>query len=117
MTDRRKTRRWVKIALISFFSLLIVGYTSYEIQKVVFGPKIYISTPGNGSLISESLVNVSGKTQNVNDISMDDRKIFVDEKGNFNEQVLLSYGYNLLTMKASDKFGRKIEKTIEVVYK
>jgi len=117
MTDRHKTRRRIKIGLISLSVLIVVGYTSYEIQKIIFGPRINIINPKNGMSVSESLTKISGSTQNVNDISMDDRKIFVDEKGNFNEQILLSYGYNLITIKASDKFERKVEKTLEIIYK
>ncbi len=41
----------------------------------------------------------------------------MDEKGNFKEEILLSSGYNAITIKASDKFGRNTEKIIEVIYK
>ncbi len=41
----------------------------------------------------------------------------MDEEGNFKEKVLLSYGYNALELKASDKFGSNTEKVVEVVYK
>jgi hypothetical protein len=117
MTDRHRTRRWVKISLISISILFIVGYTFYEVQRIVYGPRIVINTPENGSLVSQSLIDVSGDTQNIKDISLNDKKIFIDEKGNFSEKVLLSYGYNVLTLKASDKFGRKIVKTLEIIYK
>lgn len=117
MTDRHKTRRWIKISLISISILFIVGYAFYEVQKIVYGPRIIINTPKDGSLVSQSLIDVSGITQNIKEISLNDKKIFIDETGNFSEKVLLSYGYNVLTLKASDKFDRKIEKTLEVIYK
>ena len=117
MTELHKTRKNIKIAIISFFVLFILGYTGYEIQRVVFGPRISITYPQNGSVVSTSSIKITGVAQNIKDISLNDRKIFIDEQGNFKEEVLLSYGYNAFVMRASDKFDRKTEKIIEVVYK
>lgn len=117
MTDRHATRRLLKIIVISIILLGIFGYTTYEIQKLAFGPKIDVLFPINGSLVSNSLTEISGIAKNINNISLNDRKIFVDEQGNFKEVLLLSYGYNAIVIKASDKFGRNTEKIIEVIYK
>jgi len=117
MTDRHATRRFIKFLIISIILLCVFGYTAYEIQKIVFGPKIEVISPINGSLISNPLAEVSGIAKNIKDISLNDKKIFIDEEGNFTEKLLLSYGYNTITIKASDKFGRNTEKIIEVIYK
>jgi len=115
--DRDKTRKFLKIGIICLCAFFILGYSLYETQKIVMGPKITFTNPLNGSTVSDSLVDVVGNAKNITNISLNDRKIYVDEKGNLSEQILLSYGYNLLSVKAEDRFGRKIEKTLEVVYK
>ncbi len=117
MTDRHATRKFLKITIISIILLFLFGYTAYEIQRVVFGPRIKVSYPKNGSLVSNSLTEILGVAKNIKNISLNDNKIFIDEQGNFKEKTLLSYGYNAITIKASDKFGRNTEKTIEVIYK
>jgi hypothetical protein len=117
MTDRHATRKLLQIIIISVVALILFGYTAYEIQRVIFGPRIEVTSPKNGSLISNSLTEITGIAKNINSISLNDRKIFVDEAGNFKEEVLLSYGYNAISVKASDKFGRNTEKIIEVIYK
>jgi hypothetical protein len=117
MTDRHATRKLLKIITISIVLLCFFGYTAYEIQKVLFGPQIKVTAPLNGSLVSSSSVEIIGIAKNIKDISLDDRKIFIDEQGNFKEELLLSYGYNAISIKAEDKFGRKTEKIIEVIYK
>jgi hypothetical protein len=117
MTERYKTRKHLKIAIISSVLLLLIGYTSYEIQRLFSGPQIHISYPDNGSLISNSLITITGSTENIKDISFNDRKIFIDEKGNFNEKMLLSYGYNVIVIRANDKFGRETEKQLEIIHK
>ena len=117
MTDRNKTRKYIKILMISFLIFIFVGYTLYEIQKVVFGPQIEVISPKNGALVSDSFTEVTGVAKNIKEISLNDRKIYTDEQGNFKEELLLAYGYNAIVLKACDKFGRKTEKVIEVIYK
>ena len=117
MTDRYKNRKKIRIAIIAIILIILFGYTFFEIRKVIYGPRITVFTPENGSMATSSYVLISGNAQNIKDISLNDRKIFIDEKGNFYEDALLSYGYNVLVLKASDKFGKQTEKIIEVIYK
>ncbi len=117
MTERHKTKRKIKFAIIGLLLLFLIGYTGFEIQKLVFGPKISISFPKNGILVSDSLIEITGVAANVKQITLNDRPINIDENGNFKEKILLSYGYNSLTMHASDKFGQETEKSLELIYK
>jgi hypothetical protein len=117
VSERNKTKKYLLWIIISIFLLLIIGYASYEVQKVLFGPKIIVLSPMDGSLVSSSATEISGTTKNINELSLNDRKIFTDEEGNFKEEMLLSYGYNIFVLKASDKFGRNTEEKIELIYK
>lgn len=117
MIDRHTTKKLLKIILISIIVLFIFGYAGYEIQKIVFGPKINITFPINGSTVTNSFTEIVGTAKNINNISLNDRKIFVDEQGNFKESILLSYGYNTFKISANDKFGRNENKIMEVIYK
>ncbi|MDD4803973.1 MAG: hypothetical protein PHN69_02255 [Candidatus Pacebacteria bacterium] len=117
MTDRHKTRRYIKIITIAVIAIIFVSYTLYEIQKVVIGPQIEVLYPPNGTLVSNSFTEIYGIAKNTKEISLNDRNIYIDEQGNFKEELLLAYGYNVLVLKASDKFGRKTEEIVEVIYK
>jgi hypothetical protein len=117
MTDRHATRKILTIIIVSVVIISLLGYTAYEIQKIISGPRITVLSPKNGIIISDPLVEISGIAENIKDISLNDRKIFIDEQGNFKEKLLLFYGYNVFVIKASDKFGKNTEKMIEVVYK
>ncbi len=81
------------------------------------GPKITVTSPPNGAAVSESLISIDGQAKNTKIITLNDRPIVVDEKGNFSEKILLSYGYNVLELKAEDKFGKKTEQELQIVYK
>jgi hypothetical protein len=111
-----KTRFYFKLTLTLSITFLIAFYSIYQTKDLVVGPVINIYQPKNGDVFSKSMVEIKGTTQNISIINLNDRPIFVDEEGNFSELLLLSYGYNVIKMEVSDKFDRKITKTLELIY-
>jgi len=108
---------YFRITAIAILVVAIASYSLFQARNIIGGPLVEIHTPKNGSTLSESLVSIEGRAENITHISLNDRQIFVDERGKFHEQLLLSYGYNILAVKARDKFGRETEKILELVYK
>ena len=115
--SRRETKFYLKAIVITLFLICLFGYGAFEVWNYATGPKIIISSPANGSAVSESLITISGQGKNTKEITLNDRPIVVDESGNFNEKILLSYGYNVLELKAEDRFGKKTEQELQIVYK
>ncbi|MFQ5662125.1 MAG: hypothetical protein ACE5F2_02640 [Candidatus Paceibacteria bacterium] len=100
-----------------FFIVIILGYASFQARNIIAGPVVKIKTPLNGASVEQSLINIKGVAKNISRISMNDKQIFTDDEGEFSEKLLLSYGYNIITIKAKDRFGRDTEKTLELIYK
>jgi hypothetical protein len=115
--ERRNVKFTLKVATIVAAVLIIVGYSLFQAQNILKGPQINISEPEDGTMISQSLVSIVGTTKNVTSINLNNRPIFIDEQGRFKEDILLSYGYNVITVSAKDKFGRETEKRLHLVYK
>ena len=115
--SRRETKFYLQVTIIVLFLVFILGYGIFELWKYVAGPEIHLSSPTDGSAVSESIVNVIGQVENVRLITLNDRAIVIDQAGQFKEQILLSYGYNVLVLKAEDRFGQKTEKRVQIVYK
>lgn len=115
--SRRETKFYLKAIVIVLFLMALFGYGLFEIWDYATGPKIIVRSPVNGAAVSESLVTIEGQAKNTVQITLDDRPITVDEAGNFSEKMLLSYGYNVLELKAVDRFGKKTEQTLQLVYK
>ena len=107
----------LKTLIISVFVLVILGYSIFQAQKIVHGPEITINSPISGSTIKDESVDITGVARNISEISLNDRSIFIDESGKFSEKLMLYPGYNIIKLKAQDKFGAKTEKNIELVYK
>lgn len=107
---------FIRISLIAVITLIILGYGLFQARNFLRGPKISIASPQNGIDSATPIVLVSGLASNITHISMDDRPIFVDKLGNFSEKLLLRPGYNIIKLRAQDKFGRVIEKLVELNY-
>ena len=109
------SRRLPKILLFSAIILLVVGYAYLKTKDYIAGPQITITSPLNGSSVSNSLIEIVGTAKNISFISLNDRPIFIDESGNFKERLLLYSGYNIMSVKAEDRYKRKVEKNLEVI--
>jgi len=107
----------LKILLVVMVAGLIVTYTYYKTRDFIHGPVVIITSPVNGTTVNDSLVEIVGEAKRIAYISINDRQIFTNEEGNFKEKLLLFPGYNIISIKVSDKFDRNIEESLEIVYR
>lgn len=112
----RTLRFYTKITLVLLFGVIILGYGVYRTKDLVQGPLLSIEYPKHGAHLTEAGLVLKGKAWHSHEVKVNDRPIFIDESGDFEEQLLLFYGYNTITIQAKDKFGRKVSETLEVVY-
>ncbi len=108
----------LKIIFFTLCAFCIVSLTAYEFRKVWKGPDISLSCGSCVGLISESgSYKISGKTQNIAEIFLGSKKIYVNSNGDFEQSVLLYPGENLISLHAKDRFGKEVKKDIAVYYK
>ena len=108
-------RRKLPLILVVIFFLGIGMYALSKTNGIVSGPILEITSPINGESVDNSIILVRGRADRISTLFLNGRKIYTDESGNFSENVLLSYGYNNITISANDKFGREIIKVLELV--
>ncbi|HRZ30400.1 MAG TPA: hypothetical protein P5274_01905 [Candidatus Paceibacterota bacterium] len=116
-TKGKSCRSIIKPIIIIAVIFLVVGYSILKVKDLALGPEINLNSPTEGESLKTDLVMVEGKAERISQIFINGRKIFTDEEGNFNEPYLLASGYNLLEIMAQDKFGRKIEKKVQLTFK
>jgi hypothetical protein len=115
--SRRETKFYLKALAIALFLIVLFGYAVFEVWNYATGPKITITYPESNSAVTESLIEITGQAKNIKAITLNNRPIVIDREGNFSEPFLLSYGYNVLVLRAEDRFGKVDEKVLELVYK
>ena len=111
--DAKKT---LKIGLVSILFLFIVVFVFFNSRDLIFGVKIKNVNLKDNLKVSESIFEITGTAKNAVKLSIDGREISVDQKGNFDETIALLSGYNLVNIKAQDKFGKIDEKNYKVMY-
>ena len=108
---------YIKIFFALALVSIIVLYTYSKSADFLEGPIIIIHIPENGITVNRSLIEIRGTAEHISHISLNGKKIFVNEEGLFSEQLLLSPGYNIITLEARDRFDREVKKSLELVYK
>ncbi len=106
----------IRISITLFVLLGITAYTGYEFRNLILGPVIIIETPKNGTEVKTPVTNIRGHAKNIARISMNDRDISVDAQGEFEEKFVLSEGSNIIKLAGQDRFGRKKDVFVEVLY-
>lgn len=113
---RLNARFCIWSATILIFGCAVVGYVYFRSKDYRNGPVVSISYPQNGATVVSAVTEVSGIAKNVSSISINGKKVFLDERGTLSEKLLLTEGYNIITVKAEDRFRRSIEKKLELIY-
>jgi len=116
--SRYNTSKIIRNFIYTAFLVGLVAYSIFNSRIFITGPQINVLSPENGATVTESpLIKVSGTAENISFIELNGKRINVNEEGKFNEPTLLYPGYNIVTIIATDKFNRSVEKKIELVYK
>lgn len=113
-SDLKHYITYISLALIF---TIIGGYTVFQFRHIVEGPSISFLIPNAGNLVHNPVFPVEGVVHNVREIQINGSNAFIDEAGNFNNTILLSEGYNVITVSGEDKFNRRVERKIELIYK
>lgn len=117
MTDRKRVKRFIQIWTIIAVAIILLGYAGFQSKNFVKGPTVEIESLSDGETMNQALINVKGVAKNLSFITLNGNKIFTDEAGIFNEKIILSPGYNIVTLWAQDRFGRTTEKRLQIIYK
>ena len=109
-------KRVLTTLLVVIFAGTIFYYAYFQSRGIIAGPTIVLTTPHDGDEITTPLVHVQGTAERAKELTLDGRAIFVDLSGNFDEQLLLYPGYNIIELAAKDADGREEKKTIGIVW-
>lgn len=97
------------LGVIIFIAYLILQYTS-----ILSAPQVEIYSPQNDTTTTAAVIEVSGKTEEDTTISIDGQLVNVDESGNFNYQIKLADGKNVIDVIGSKRLSPKTRKTLVV---
>lgn len=93
----------------------ILWYLAYQSRNLLEGPEIILHN--NPETIQHSrTIFLEGETRNIISLSMNGSQLFTDEKGVFKKKLVLENGYTIMTLRATDRFGRETSVRKSFVY-
>lgn len=107
-------RRRLRIGFFICFIAGIILYSLFQAKNLIEGPEVVVSEPHNGATLENEMVFVRGSARNIAYIWLNERQIFVNDKGIFEEKLIAPVGYSIIKVRAIDKFGKEAERFIHV---
>lgn len=107
----------IKLFIIIFSVFLLVSYGIFNARNLIIGPVIEIFSPAKDMETEENTFTVKGRVKNMTFLSMNEKPIFVDTEGLFEEKLLLSPGSNIIEIEARDRFKNETQKIVKIYYK
>jgi hypothetical protein len=103
------------VSVFAGMFFVAIAWSFYlEAGKFSEVPRLLLSNPINNSIVKENSTEIIGITDIGSGVVINGQPIFVNEKGEFKEQVSLKEGINKLVIKATNKFGKEIEREINL---
>jgi hypothetical protein len=104
----------MKKTFIILAILGLIGYGLFESERLLRGPQISILSPQNMSATSSPTILIEGVAKNIAFLTINDRPAFADEEGYFKELLSPAAGYTVVTVRATDRFGRRVSESVSI---
>lgn len=110
---RDDTKKNIKNGLIIGLFFIIISFSYFKTKDLFMGVNLKVNGISDGEA-SSPLIKINGQAKNATLLSINDRPIFIEPNGQYEESLLLLPGYNIITIKAQDKFNNKTEKVYQL---
>ena len=104
-----------KFIVVGLVTLMFFSYVGFQGRFIIFGPELSIDTPRDGQVATTSIITLSGVARNVSWVSLNDRQIYTDENGVWQEKLIVQNGLSIMTLKARDRFGREESESVRII--
>ncbi len=94
--------------LIAIILFVIIGYGLVKALPLLSGPTLSVVSPKEYATITSGIVTVSGDVKRIAELTLNGAPILHNENGHFSTTLTFPRGTSILTLTASDLFGRHI---------
>lgn len=105
---------YIKRGGLAFLFLSLVIFIGAKTKNLILGPSLSITSPKDGETVLGSLIEIKGNADNIASLYLNGRKIYVNEKGDFSEELLVPPGYSIIEVRAVDREKDETVKEVQV---
>jgi len=114
---QKKIYKYLLIGTILLIFLFLAGsklYVKNSINEFNSNPQLVITNPINGSSVQSSSVDVAGKTEKLALVYINNNSVLVNENGDFNTNITLKKGVNIINVRVRNKFDKETTQDISI---
>ncbi|HEC93756.1 MAG TPA: hypothetical protein ENI56_00040 [Candidatus Kaiserbacteria bacterium] len=102
-----------------FFIVIVsaIAYGFWEGRTLMEGPGLSLISPAQGAVTGNGFVTVSGNVARINALSVNGLAILPNEDGSFKRVFVFARGEDILQVTVTDRFGRSVTKTRDIISK
>lgn len=116
MTRTINIKTYLKFGLLGLLFAFIGIYSIFQIKALAQGVNLDIRGIVDGAVFKKDNLMLEGLALHANLITINGKEVSVDQDSNFSEELVLSPGYNIITIEAQDKFNKKSKEIYRVIY-
>lgn len=114
MTRTISIKNYIKLfSVIGLFSFIFI-YSLFQTRSIKNGVLLQVNNIENGIETTEEIFSIEGNAKHASQLLVNGREILIDKENNFKTEVLLSPGYNIVTIEAEDRFNKYTKQIFEV---
>ena len=97
--------------LIGTVLFALMAYGAIETRPLIMGPSLTIDSPANGASYPDGMVTVAGRAGRATTLTLNGAPVSPDQEGRFSTTLAFPAGGSILTVGATDRFGRRVSTT------
>lgn len=95
-------------SIAALFLLVLLGYGAVAAWPLLAGPQIAIVSPTSDETHVDGQTRIEGRALHTETLWLNGAPLLMDEAGNFSASLTLPSGGAILSLTATDRFGREI---------
>ena len=115
ITHSFELRNILKIICIIIAVGIFSFYLFFQARFLIAGPQITLENepPTQNNI---RMIELKGTAHNITHLWLNDRPIYTNEDGEFNEALVIENGYTITTLRAKDRYDRETKLVRSFVY-
>jgi len=101
------TPKRIKLGLVLILFFLFFGYLTRQYQFLTYGPSLVLFEPQENVVIHQDKIVIKGRTDVDARVFINNEEIYLNENGEFTQEISVSEGVNQLVIFAENNSGKK----------
>ena len=97
--------------------ILVAGYLAYQLDILISPPKLLVSEPSDNITTDKFIITLKGQVTPGVKLTINGQETSIDRSGNFEQEVNLNQGLNVIHVEAVNRFEKKTSVTREILVK